>query len=271
MSAAMCWSRRALQRRQRQILALLMLGLAACGGDTTSPAVAPTVSIAGTGAIALVSGAANTLTVRATDRQGKVVSNPTVAWSTADPIVASVTAAGSVVGIRVGTAAVTATYDGVSASVQVTVTAGAAARLEWRTVPGGATVGAPLSAQPVVELRDLAGNLATTSTNAVTASIVSGGGSLAGSVTESAVNGVATFTTLRLDGAVGSRMLRFASAGLQPVESTIALQAGAPAVLFVRVHPDGAFVGATFSAQPVIEIRDASGNLTVGATLVITA
>jgi hypothetical protein len=99
------------------------------------------------------------------------------------------------------------------------VTPGVPTQLGVRTQPIGATIGSPFSTQPVVEVRDAAGNLVTTSTATVTASIAEGGGTLLGSASVAAVGGVATFTGLAINGVAGPRSLRFAATGLNAATS----------------------------------------------------
>jgi hypothetical protein len=60
--------------------------------------------------------------------------------------------------------------------------------------------------------------------HAVTAALVNGNGTLAGTTTVSASNGVATFSDLVIAGS-GSFTLRFSAAGLAPVTSTFSLLA----------------------------------------------
>lgn len=96
--------------------------------------------------------------------------------------------------------------------------AGAPVALVVATAPGGGIPGALLSPQPVVELRDASGNRAFGAVNQVTVSLVGTGGSLAGTTTATSVNGVATFTDLRISGA-GSFSLTFSSGTLPPVTS----------------------------------------------------
>jgi hypothetical protein len=125
----------------------------------------------------------------------------------------------------VGTATITAstptsgTRPTVSASLTVTVTPGAATQLGIRTQPLGAAIGAPLATQPVIEIRDAAGNVVTSSTATVTASIANGGGTLVGAASATAVSGVATFSGLAITGTAGPRSLAFASTGLAAVTS----------------------------------------------------
>jgi hypothetical protein len=82
----------------------------------------------------------------------------------------------------------------------------------------GAASGQALATQPVIEIRDAAGNR-TTSTASVTAAIASGtGGTLGGTATVAAVNGTATFTNLAITGA-GTYTLGFSATGLTAATS----------------------------------------------------
>lgn len=208
-------------------------------------------------------------------------------YSSSDATVAGVNA-GVVTGAKAGTATITGTSGSVSASVAVTVTAGTAAALGVRTQPAGTAVGSPLSTQPVIEIRDKAGNLVPTATNAVTVAIASGGGSLSGGTTVSAVGGVATFTNLVVAGTAGTRAFSFSAAGLTPVTSgdfaltasatpllvidttTVALSAPSgksSQVVTLGVKNGGAtpLTGVTYS-QPAYDAGQATGWLTVSAS-----
>lgn len=91
--------------------------------------------------------------------------------------------------------------------------------LAIRTQPSGGAAGGTLATQPVIEIRDAAGNLVTTSTATVTASIATGGGTLTGTTSVAAVNGVATFTSLGVTGDAGSRTLLFSAPDMKSVTS----------------------------------------------------
>ncbi len=80
-----------------------------------------------------------------------------------------------------------------------TVSPGAASQLVVSTQPAGATAGSVFVTQPVLAVQDAFGNTVTSDTSSVTATINSGTGSLAGTTTVAAVNGVASFTNLRID------------------------------------------------------------------------
>lgn len=255
------------------------LTLAACGGggggSTTPPPPDTTpasINLSVSGAVTLTSG--NTITVTATvlNRSGTPVQGAQVTWSSSNTQVATVEN-GLITGVLVGTTSVTASVGSVtSAPLSVTTTPGTPSRLALRTQPAGAAVGAPLGTQPVVEVRDAAGNVVTASAAAVTVAIASGGGALAGTTTVNAAGGVATFTDLSLTGTVGARTLAFASTGLTAVSSgAFNLAAGAPASMVITRQPVGGAVGATLLTQPVIELRDVSNNVSTGSTAQVTA
>ncbi|NDD63680.1 MAG: hypothetical protein EBZ36_06855 [Acidobacteria bacterium] len=159
-------------------------------------------------------------------------------------------------------------------SAPVTVVAGSPALLAIATQPVGGPSGQSLSVQPVISIRDAQGNPVTTSTAVVTVGLQSGlGGSIGGTTTVAAVNGVATFSNLTLAGTVGtSYVLRFTSTGLTLVDSaSVTVTVGAPTHLAVATQPAGSASGAPFSTQPVIVVRDAQGNTVTTSTAVITA
>jgi hypothetical protein len=80
------------------------------------------------------------------------------------------------------------------------------------TQPAGAFNGIAFSTQPIVKITDAGGNTITSSTANVVATIASGSGTLTGTTTVAAVNGVATFTNLKITG-TGNHTLTFTAAG----------------------------------------------------------
>ena len=122
---------------------------------------------------------------------------------------------------------------------------------------------------PVVKVVDAYGNSVSTNSTVVTAEIQSGNGSVIGTTTRTTTSGQATFTGLGIRGVVGSYTLKFTAAGLTEVVQPIAvtLSHGAAAMLVVKnkdaleAQSNVAASGAAFTTQPVIEVRDISGNL----------
>lgn len=134
---------------------------------------------------------------------------------------------------------------------------------------------ATFSTQPEVEVRDAGGNLVTSATNAVTLAIKSGtgtsGASLLGTTTVSAVNGVATFTDVRIDRPGSGFVLTATASALISVDSAaFTVTQGPPAALAVLTSPSGATGGVSFATQPVVRLLDGDGNLVTGATNNVT-
>ncbi len=162
--------------------------------------------------VALVAGTSISVspTVRAKD--GHVVANPAVTYSSSDGAVASVT--GNVVTAgKAGTATITVTSGPASATLLVTVIIGTPSALGISVQPVGGTAGSALLTQPVIEVRDKGGNLVSGPQYIVTASIAVGGGTLSGTQSMVTAGGVARFTDLVITGVPGTRTLSFTTSG----------------------------------------------------------
>ncbi|MFN9743039.1 MAG: beta strand repeat-containing protein, partial [Acidobacteriota bacterium] len=186
---------------------------------------------------------------------------------------ATFTHSNSVSGVSVYKATTTINAKVKTVTSSITWTAGPATTLAMTTQPVAGVSGASLGTQPVVELRNTNG-FRTTSTAAVTVAIQSGsGGTLGGTTTVNAVNGVATFTNLTLAGVVGTNyVLRFSATGLTTVDSANVAVTG-PGVatqLALTTAPVSGASGAVFATQPVVTIRDSAGNAVTGSTAAVT-
>jgi len=218
----------------RSLIPIVVLCLSAScggGGDSGPTGTPPTpdntpaaITIDPSTPQTLASGSTITFGATVTARDGHVVANASVIWTSSDPAVGSITGP-QVLGVKAGTTIVTAKTGSVSASVTVTVTPGAVRQVAIRTQPVGATVGALLATQPILEFQDAAGNLVTSSTNFATAAIASGGGTLSGTTTIAAVAGVVTFTDLRIAGTAGQRTLSFTAGALSATSTSFAMTA----------------------------------------------
>ena len=113
--------------------------------------------------------------------------------------------------------AVNAIGDGTATSSTAATPRLPAAAILVSTQPVGGTSGAALTAQPVVRIVDSTNATVTTSTASVT--VTASGGTLGGTTTVAAVNGVATFTNL-WHRTAGSYTLTFASTSLTSVTSS---------------------------------------------------
>lgn len=155
----------------------------------------------------------------------------------------------------------------------IALAAGAAARLTISTQPSPAVAsGSALAQQPVIQLRDGAGNPVSTSGVVVSAAISPGGATLTGTTTASSANGVATFTNLGIAGTTGNYTISFSASGLTGVTSgTISVTAGSPSQITISTQPAGASSGAAFTTQPAVQLRDASGNAVSQSGVSVTA
>src|SRR5205823_384676 len=148
----------------------------------------------------------------------------------------------------------------------ITVGAGAATQVTHTTQPSAtAQSGDAFAQQPVVQLRDGAGNPVSQSGVTVTAAIATGGGTLGGTLTATTTAaGTASFTNLSISGTTGDRTLSFSATGLTPaVSGTITVGAGAATQLTLTTQPSTpAQSGVAFAQQPVVQLGDgdAHGN-----------
>src|SRR5439155_1671740 len=157
----------------------------------------------------------------------------------------------------------------------ITLSAGTATQLTITTQPSAtAASGAAFGQQPVIQVRDVAGNPVGGAGGAVTAAIATGRGTVGGTPA-AATNGsgVARFTDLSMSGTGGCRTLRFGAPGLTAATSgTITLRAGPAAQLTITTQPSPtATSGAAFTSQPVLQVRDGAGNPASGAGVSVTA
>src|SRR5205823_5322192 len=160
-------------------------------------------------------------------------------------------------------------------STAIAITAGSATQLSITTQPSSsAQSGAAFAQQPVVQLRDASGNPAGEAGVTVTAAIATGGGTLGGTLTATTnASGVASFTALSTTGTAGDRTLSFSATGLSSATSgTISITAGVATQVSITTQPSSRVgSGAGFDQQPVVQLRDASGNPAGEAGVTLTA
>jgi hypothetical protein len=154
----------------------------------------------------------------------------------------------------------------------LTVTIGAANKAMITTQPSGAVNAIAFTTQPVIRITDSSENTITTSSSNVVASIASGTGTLTGTTTVAAVNGVATFTNLVITGTAGTFTLTFTPTSLTAAtSSSLTLSAGAANRAAITRASVGTSYGVAFTTQPQITIQDASGNTITSSSAVVTA
>jgi adhesin/invasin len=139
-----------------------------------------------------------------------------------------------------------------------------------------ASSGAPLSQQPVIQLKDAQGNNITTAGIVITAGIATGAGTLTNATATTVAGGTATFSGLTITGTVGSFTLSFSAPGYTPlVSGTIALGAGTASTIALNAgNNQTATVATNVAIPPSVKVTDASGNSVAGVVVtfgVVTA
>jgi hypothetical protein len=177
-------------------------------------------------------------------------------------------------GVTAGAVSATATAAG-GPSVTFTGTAhpGGAAVLTYTTGPATTVAGATMPSV-VVAVHDAFANLVTTSTASVTLAIDNNpaSGTLSGTTTRSAVNGVATFNDLSIDHSGTGYTLIASATSLQSATSgAFNISVGAPAHIDI-VEGDNltAVVDQATATPPKVKITDANGNLVPSANVTFT-
>jgi Chitobiase/beta-hexosaminidase C-terminal domain len=148
-----------------------------------------------------------------------------------------------------------------------------AAKLAFLQQPSNASTGAAITPAVTVAVEDSNGNTVTTATNPVTLALVGGTG-LAGTLTATPQNGIATFSNLSV-GSTGTFTLSATSAGLTSATSssfTITTAGGGstPTQLAFSRQPSNASTGATITPAVTVVVEDSSGNPVTGALNPVT-
>jgi hypothetical protein len=155
-----------------------------------------------------------------------------------------------------------------------------ATALAMVTQPNDSSSGAVHSQQPAVEIRDqFADRMTTDDTTVVTAALVTvtGTGTALGTLTATAVDGLASFTDLGVTSAAGGTFKwRFTSGSLTLVESSVFTVGEVPVLteLVLITQPGDGTSGVALEQQPALEFRDQNGaifdtGLTVTATVTV--
>ncbi len=151
------------------------------------------------------------------------------------------------------------------------VSPAAASSLIVTRPPSGISAGSAFQLE--VDAYDPYNNLATSFAGAVTVNLASGPGTLGGTVTTDAVNGVATFKDL-VSTTSGSDAFSATSGTLSaPATTPVTVTPAPPSQLIIQIQPSQtATAGLAFATQPVVEIADPYGNVeTSDNTTVVTA
>ncbi|MCC6573578.1 MAG: hypothetical protein IT462_07295 [Planctomycetes bacterium] len=148
-----------------------------------------------------------------------------------------------------------------------TITPGQPYRIVIVDQPSDSEVGVAIPPPPSVQVEDRYGNLSTSFSSNITASLVSNFTSamLTGSVI-AASNGVAVFPNLQLNRPGAGYQLLFTAAGVAAsgASTSFTIVLGPPAQLGFLQQPLTTTGGAVFVPAPRVQVRDAGGNLLPG-------
>jgi hypothetical protein len=150
---------------------------------------------------------------------------------------------------------------------------GPAAKLVFTVQPSNAVAGSAVTPAVQVAVQDAQSNTVTTATTSITVTIGTNpaSGTLAGTTTVAAVNGVATFSTLSLNTAgTGYTLTATATALTAATSGAFNISVGAAAKLVFAIQPSNAVAGAAITPTVQVAVQDVQGNIVTTAATSIT-
>jgi alpha-tubulin suppressor-like RCC1 family protein len=244
------------------LLVLSLLLTAACGSDGPGePAAGKVVRITvSPDDVVLAVGESKQLTGTAVDSKGDPLSGATLAWQSADKNVVTVDATGLVEATGAGATEITASGGETSTRIPIKVTL-AANRLAFATHPEDIEAGSGFTSALRVEVHDAGGHLVAGSQAEITLSLAGGseGATLLGTITRSAVGGIASFEGLRVERAGSGYRIEAKATGLPAQQSEVFTVSPAAVHHLAFTKAPEAVEGLTpFAAE--VEARDRFGN-----------
>ena len=192
---------------------------ATAAGVTDSAAVTVAQRVASVlvapGTATVAAGDSQQFSAAARDANAHPVAGVSFVWASSNQGVATVTQSGTAAGVAAGTATISATVAGAPAGTATLTVTNPPTQVAF-IAPPATTRGNLLSSAIEVELRDVSGARVATATNAVTLAMGTNpaSGTLSGTTTVNAVNGVARFSDLAVDKAGAGYTLVATAAGL---------------------------------------------------------
>jgi len=142
-----------------------------------------------------------------------------------------------------------------------------ALQLAFAVQPSNAIAGVAIDPVITVAIQHESGDLAPDATNVVTLAIATnaGGGTMTGTLSVPAVNGIATFTNLRIDKAGAGYTLKAEATGpLGATSNPFTIAAGRATRLAFTVQPSNATGDSTITPSVQVAAQDSFGNLATG-------
>ena len=160
-----------------------------------------------------------------------------------------------------------------AASSAFNVTSGTASKLAFTVQPSNVVAGAAITPAVQVAVEDSLGNVITTATNTVTIAIGTNpsGGTLSGTTSVAAVNGIATFSNLSINNAgTGYTLGASATSLTSATSSAFNVTSGTATKLAFTVQPTNVAAGSAITPAVQVTVQDAQGNIVTTATTSIT-
>ncbi|TMB90902.1 MAG: hypothetical protein E6J45_07880 [Chloroflexi bacterium] len=151
---------------------------------------------------------------------------------------------------------------------------GDATQLAFITQPSNSTGGVAFTTQPQVAYEDSGGNIVGSESRTVALSFQNNpsGGTLSGTTSLAATNGIASFSSLSINKAGSGYTLQAACCSLtKGISSAFNITVGPAAQLAFSQQPSNATAGVAISPAVTVEIQDAGGNLTSSTASVSVA
>ena len=225
--------------------------------DNTTPSAAPVDTILLTLDSPMMVQQAVAAVAVMKDADGQTLVGRSTTWNSSNTAVAIVSDIGVVTGVGSGTSTISVASGTKSTSISLSVV-DAFASLDMQTQPVGAASGVAFTTQPRVNILDGGDRLNTVAALPVTARLASGNGTLSGTLTVNAVNGVATFTDLAITGS-GTHMLTFSTIvpALSVASNVVDVAPPPAAKIAIFTQPSAtASSGVALDRQPAIQLRD---------------
>jgi hypothetical protein len=146
-------------------------------------------------------------------------------------------------------------------------------KLAFAVQPSNTAAGATIFPQVVVYVEDSLGNLVTTDHSSVTLALGGnvGNGNLSGTLTEAAISGIATFSTLSINKSGLGYTLTAADGSLaSATSSSFNITPGTATQLVISVQPSNTTAGASISPAVTVLVEDSQGNAVTTDTSTVT-
>ena len=212
------------------------------------------------------------LTATLKDNEGTSLTRP-VSWSSSNAAVLTVDPATGLASSKTpGTATVTATSEGKSGTMVVTVVPGPPAKLTgWAGNNQSVAAGATVPVLPAVLITDAGDN--PIANVAVTFAVTSGGGTVTGGSATTNAQGIATVGSWTLGAAAGPNSLTATSSAVPGASFVFAAAGGAgPAARIEGLTGNGQIgtAGGLIPSPPSVKVTDANGNFVAGYSVTFT-